>query len=121
MAKLEWVGKARTLKPDGLYEIVVNQPGVGATTYGQAQRVGRIAEMILAPHKAKSSSRKGKKQDPGVEIKVTRGNKGVDAFVYLDDSASDQAAAAIEFGHTNNRTGKRVEGIAPLRKAAGLA
>lgn len=111
MAKLEWVGKARNIKPDGLYEIVVNQPGVGATTYGQAQRVGRIAEMILAGHKDKGHAR----------IEVTRGNKGVDAFVYLNDDRGAKAAAAIEYGHTNNRTGKRVEGIAPLRKAAGLA
>lgn len=120
MARLEWIGKARRTKPDGLYEIVVNQPGVGATTYAKGQQVGAIAEGILAPHKAKNSSRKGKKQDPGVQIEVNRGNKGVDTFVYLDDTASDQAAAAIEFGHMNKHTGKWVEGIAPLRKAAGL-
>lgn len=110
MARLEWIGKARRTKPDGLYEIVVNQPGVGATTYAKAQQVGAIASGILATHVDKGHA----------TIDVARGAKGVDAFVKLNDERGDQAAAAIEFGHLNNRSGKWVEGIAPLRKAAGL-
>lgn len=111
MATFEWVGEARRLKPDGLYRIVSNKPGVGATTYAIAQKVGATATGILAGHTDQGHS----------TIEVTRGHKGVDAFVYLNDERGDKAAAAIEFGHKNNRTGKRVEGIAPLRKAAGLA
>lgn len=108
MARLQWTGKAARRKPDGLYEIVVNQPGVGAETYAKAQEVAARAEGILAGHKDQGHAK----------IEATRGNKGVDAFVYLNDERGAKAAAAIEFGHINKRTKKAVAGIAPLRKAA---
>lgn len=110
MAKLQWIGKARRTEPDGLYEIVVNQPGVGTSTLAVAQKVGAIAEGILAQNRDKGHAR----------IEVEQRAKRVDAFVVLNDEAGAKAAAAIEFGHNNKRSGKHVEGVAPLRKAAGL-
>lgn len=104
MAKFEWIGKAKRVGPpdDGLYEIVANLPPIGRTTYAEAQKVGAKAEAILAAHRAEGHS----------SIRVERGHKRVDAFVYLDDSRGDQAAAAIEFGTS------RSQAVAPLRKAA---
>lgn len=97
MADFEWLGKAKRKKPDGLYEIVVRQKGVGATTYGIAEAIHGIATGIHSAYRDKGHS----------QITVSKGDKS-DAFVNLDDSAGSGAAWKIEM-HTGS-----------LRKAAGL-
>ena len=109
VGKLEWTGKAARRKPDGLYEIVVRQPGVGAETFAVAQQVGAAAEGILAQHRDEGMS----------SIEVTKGTRS-DAFASLTHKRGVKAAAAIEYGaRRHNRTGKPLPPIAPLRKGAG--
>lgn len=89
-----------------LYEHIVNQPPVGRATFKVAKQIGTVAEGVLSAHRDKGHA----------EIEVKRGSKRVDAFVNLKDDRGAKAAAAIEFGHVNNRSGKFVQGLAPLRK-----
>lgn len=104
MAKFTWL-----VSESKLSEIVVNKPPVGRKTYSIAKRVGAKAEAVLAGHRRTGAAK----------IEVKRGTKRVDAFVTLSDESGDRAAAAIEFGHINNRSGKFVQGLAPLR--SGIA
>lgn len=97
MADFEWLGEAKRKKPDGLYEIVVRQKGIGQTTWGVATQVYNIAHSILTEHRYQGHS----------HIKISRGDRS-DAFVNLDDSEGKGAAWKIE-RHTG-----------ALRKAAGL-
>lgn len=89
------------------HEIVVRQRPIGNKTKSVADDIGFTADKILDAHRHKGHAR----------IEVVRGKKS-DAFVRLDDSRGDKAAAAIEFGHYNKQAKRFVPGIAPLRKAA---
>lgn len=113
MGDFEWVGKARRKKPDGLYEIVVREPGVRPAIRAEADKVGAKASAVLAANRDTGASR----------IEVNSGDV-VDAFVEL----VDKGAMSIEFGHTHkwkDKDGtvksKFVQGVAPLRKAIGRA
>ena len=101
MAKFTWL-----VTEPRLNEIVVNKPPIGRKTHSVAKSVGAKAEAVLAGHRRTGAAK----------IEVKRGTKRVDAFVTLSDESGDRAAAAIEFGHINNRTGNFVQGLAPLRK-----
>lgn len=111
MGTFEWVGKSRRVKPDGLYEIVVREPGVKPAIRAHADSVGAKASAVLAANRDTGAS----------YIEVNSGDV-VDAFVEL----VDPAAMSIEFGHIHrwkDREGtvqsKFVQGVAPLRKAIG--
>lgn len=110
MGRFEWVGKAKRIEPDGLYEIVVRKPGVKAATKAAADETGARASSILAGHR----------HDGHARIEVTQGTV-VDAFVNL----VDPAAMSIEFGHMHAGWERDdgdpiyVQGVAPLRRAIG--
>lgn len=106
MGDFEWIGRFKQHKPDKLYEYIARRPGVRASVFSEAKKVGTRAEAILAGHRDRGHSR----------IKVEKGTLA-DAFVVLDDTRGKGAAAAIEFGHMK-RDGSHVPGVAPLRKAA---
>ena len=74
---------------------------------------------------ANASARRGKsrlaqhRHDGDSKVTVTEGT--VDAFVNLDDTAGQWAAAAIEFGHRAGGTnGKFVPGLYIISKATGF-
>lgn len=64
-----------------------------------------IAESVLEWHRYSGDSR----------IVVSTGD--IDWFVSLDDERGYPAAAAIEFGHTDSKTGEWVPGIGALQAA----
>lgn len=85
-------------------DIVAHLPGVKAEVYATAQKGAGRAEGILAAHRYEGHSR----------ITVTRGS--LDAFVSLDDTRGDHAAAAIEFGRSGGRGGA-TQGVHALSRA----
>lgn len=84
-------------------EIVARLPGIRAAVRAHAAEIGNKARAKLAAHEQTG--------DAGIE--VTRGR--VDAHVSL----VDEAAAAIEYGHTTP-DGTQVRGLRVLRDAADL-
>lgn len=103
MARIDWM-----LKPNGpgqMGDRISHLPGVRAAVVHTAQEKAAIARGILMAHRAEGHS----------EITVTRGTKRVDAFVNLEDTRGQHAAAAIEFG---NKYGGG--GIDALGRAFGL-
>lgn len=101
MARFKW----NWSKKSEIYENIVRRvPGVGMSTYAEAQKRTAIAEAIMAPHHANNAP----KREPGDSVSyltTSRGSQGVDAFINLHDA--DGGALAIEGD------------IAPLRKAVG--
>jgi hypothetical protein len=87
-----------------LNHIISHLPGVRAAVYATAKEGAARAAAVLAAHKYEGHSR----------ITVTRGD--VDAFVNLDDTRGDRAAAAIEFGRSGGRGGA-TQGINALGSA----
>jgi hypothetical protein len=85
-------------------DIVAHLPGVKAEVYATAQKGAARAEGILAAHRYEGHSR----------ITVTRGS--LDAFVSLDDTRGDHAAAAIEYGRSGGRGGA-TQGVHALSRA----
>jgi hypothetical protein len=84
---------------DGVHDAVVDY----------AKKSARIGKMRLAQHR----------HDGDSKVTVTEGD--VDAFVNLDDTAGEWAAAAIEFGHRAGGTnGKFVPGLYIISKATGF-
>lgn len=73
--------------------------GVTGAVRATAEAGAARAKGVLATHRHQGHS----------EINVTTGD--VDAFVNLDDSRGQRAAAAIEFGHSGHR------GIGALARA----
>lgn len=74
-------------------DIVAHQPGVRKALRDTAKAGGRRAAAILAAHR----------HDGDARITVTYG--ALDAFVNLDDSRGQRAAAAIEFGRSGGARG----------------
>jgi len=85
-------------------DIVAHLPGVKAEVYATAQKGASRAEGVLAAHRYEGHSR----------ITVTRGS--LDAFVSLDDTRGDHAAAAIEYGRSGGRGGA-TQGVHALSRA----
>jgi len=85
-------------------DIVAHLPGVKAEVYATAQAGAGRAEGVLAAHRYEGHSR----------ITVTRGS--LDAFVSLDDTRGDHAAAAIEYGRSGGRGGA-TQGVHALARA----
>lgn len=85
-------------------DIVAHLPGVKAAVYDKAQDGASRASAVLAAHHYEGHSK----------ITVTRGT--TDAFVNLDDSRGDHAAAAIEYGRTTGRGGS-TQGVHALGAA----
>jgi hypothetical protein len=84
---------------DGVHDAVVDYANASA----------RRGKMRLARHR----------HDGDSKVTVTEGS--VDAFVNLDDTAGEWAAAAIEFGHRAGGTnGKFVPGLYIISKATGF-
>lgn len=79
-------------------------PGVRKELRSTAKAGAGRAEAILAAHRAEGHSR----------ITVTYGS--LDAFVSLDDTRGDHAAAAIEYGRRGGKYGV-TSGIHALRSA----
>lgn len=82
--------------------LISHMPGVRKKVRSTARQGAARASAILAAHRAEGHSR----------ITVTYGD--VDAFVNLDDTRGDRAAAAIEYGR--NRRGV-TSGVHALRSA----
>jgi len=83
--------------------------GVHKTVVDHADSSARTAKVRLAQHK----------HDGDSKITVTEGD--VDAFVNLDDTAGERAAAAIEFGHrSGGANGRYVPGLYIISKATGF-
>jgi hypothetical protein len=83
--------------------------GVHDTVVDYANDSARKGKMRLAQHRHEGDSK----------VTVTEGD--VDAFVNLDDTAGQWAAAAIEFGHRAGGTnGKFVPGLYIISKATGF-
>lgn len=78
--------------------------GVVAAVRAKAEEGGARARAILAAHHVTGASR----------IVVDHG--AVDAFVSLDDTRGDRAAAAIEYGRSGGRGGA-TQGIHALSRA----
>ena len=101
MARFKWNWSTES----EIYRNIVRRvPGVGASTYAEAQKRTAVAEAIMAPHHANNAPRR-KPGDSVSYLTTSRGGQRVDAFINLHDA--DGGALAIE--------GE----IAPLRKAVG--
>ena len=88
-------------------EIVAHLPGVIAAVAKTAEKGGVRAAILLTQHTTEG--------DQGhARITVTHGS--VDSFVNLDDTRSQSAAAAIEFGRSGGKRGPS-EGIFVLTRA----
>jgi hypothetical protein len=87
-----------------LDERVAHMAGVKAAVYEAAKGGAARAEAVLTAHRHQGHAR----------ITVTRGS--VDAFVNLDDTRGQRAAAAIEYGRSGGRGGP-TQGIYALRSA----
>ena len=74
-------------------DIVAHLPGVKAEVYATAAEGQARAQAILDAHRYTGASR----------ITLTHGS--LDAFVSLDDTRGDHAAAAIEYGRSGGRGG----------------
>ena len=86
-------------------DIVAHLPGVKAEVYAKAQEGAGRASGVLAAHRYQGHSR----------ITVTRGT--LDAFVSLDDTRGQHAAAAIEYGRSGGPDGQATQGINALGSA----
>lgn len=84
--------------------VVSHLPGVKAAVFAKADEGAARATAILAAHRHHGDS----------QITITRGD--VDAFVNLDDTRGQRAAAAIEYGRSGGRGGPS-QGIHALRRA----
>lgn len=85
-------------------EIVAHLGGVRASVTAKAAEGAARARGVLAAHRAEGHA----------QITVTHGD--LDAFVNLDDTRGDRAAAAIEFGRSGGRGGA-TQGINALGSA----
>lgn len=93
---------ARRRSAQSINDIVAHLNGVTDAVHHTATQIGIQAEAKLELHR-----------DTGrAEIVVSRGD--VDSFVSL----VDEAAAAIEFGHWHNKSGRWVDGLYIIRGAA---
>jgi hypothetical protein len=88
-------------------ETISHLAGVRAAVYAKAKDGAEVAKAILDFHYHDGHSR----------ITVTRGT--VDAFVNLDDTRGQRAAAAIEFGRSGGRRGAS-QGIYAITGAFGI-
>ena len=86
-------------------DTVAHLPGVKAAVYATAKKGGARAQAILDAHRHQGHS----------QITVTRG--GLDAFVSLDDTRGQRAAAAIEYGRSNGADGEATQGVGALAGA----
>jgi hypothetical protein len=84
--------------------LISHMPGVRRQVTTTARKGAARASAILAAHHYRGDSR----------ITVTYGS--VDAFVNLDDTRGQHAAAAIEYGRRRGRRGTSV-GVHALRSA----
>jgi hypothetical protein len=89
-------------------KVISHLAGVRAAVYGKAKDGAEVASAILDFHHHSGHAR----------ITVTRGT--VDAFVNLDDTRGQRAAAAIEFGRSGGKRGAS-QGIYAVTGAFGLA
>ena len=95
---------ARVTLYQNLERTVAHLPTVVGAVRATAKRGQAGASAVLAAHRHTGDA----------EITVTHGD--VDAFVNLDDSRGQQAAAAIEFGRSGGARGPS-QGIGALSKA----
>lgn len=96
-------------KLDAMNFAISGIDGVHDEVFDYATKSARIAKMRLAQHR----------HDGDSKVTVTEGD--VDAFVNLDDTAGQMAAAAIEFGHrAGGANGQYVPGLYIISKATGF-
>ena len=88
-------------------KLVAQTPEVKAELLEHANQVADRARADLAGHRDTGASR----------IEVMQGD--VDAHVVMNDTGKG-AAISIEFDHIHNFTGRKVEGLYILHRAAGL-
>lgn len=86
-------------------DIVAHLPGVRSEVSSTANRGAGRARAILAMHRHEGHS----------EITVTHGS--LDAFVSLDDTRGDHAAAAIEYGRSGGEGRSATQGVFALAGA----
>lgn len=104
---------ARVNLRNDLDEIVAKLPGVMASVDSEAGEIGGRANALLAAHRRTGAAH--------IDVDTA----GVDATVSLVDNTPQDSGAlpavAIEYGHTDKRTGEHVEGLYVITKAAGFA
>lgn len=88
-------------------DIVAHLGGVKAAVRATADEGAARAKAILDAHRRTGAA----------QITVTRGTKGVDWFVNLDDSRGYPAAAAIEYGRSGGVHGPATQGVGALARA----
>lgn len=94
----------RLIPQKRMNEVVSHLPGVRGAVRAKAKEGAGRARGVLAAHRYQGHSR----------ITITYGS--VDAFVNLDDTRGQRAAAAIEFGRSGGSRGAS-QGIYALRSA----
>lgn len=94
----------RLIPQERMNHVVSHIPGVRGAVRAKAREGAGRARAVLAAHRYQGHSR----------ITVTTGS--VDAFVNLDDTRGQRAAAAIEFGRSGGRGGS-TQGVYALRSA----
>lgn len=92
--------------PKTLHRILAGHAGVREARRSLASEIGDTAEGILGAHR-----------DTG-RASISVEHSRLDSFVSLNDPGGN--AMSIEFGHTDKRSGKRVDGVHALYRASGL-
>lgn len=94
-------------------ETVAHLPGVQAAVDAQGAEIASKAESLLAAHRRTGAAH------------IEADYSGIDATVSLVDNTAQSSGAlpavAIEYGHRDKRSGKFVEGIYVITRAAGFA
>ncbi len=108
--KILWLaGNDNGAPMDAMNMIISSIDGVHDAVVDHANASARRGKSRLAQHR----------HDGDSKVTVTEGS--VDAFVNLDDTAGEWAAAAIEFGHrAGGANGKYVPGLYIISKATGF-
>lgn len=100
------------IRPD-LDATVAHLQGVGEAVHDQGDQIGARAESILAAHRKTGAAH------------IDVHHSETDSYVSLVDETEQETnaipAVAIEYGHTDKRTGEHVEGLYIITKAAGFA
>lgn len=104
---------AKLISQKAMNLIISDLEEVKGEVANEAQEIAHKASRALAPHKAHSDRYDGHSTG-NHHVTVTHGD--TDSFVNLEGDAP----ASLEFGHTDHRSGKHVNGLYILTRAAGL-
>ena len=89
-----------------LHRILAGHTAVRQARRALAEQIGQEADATLSAHRDSGKA--------SISVEHSR----LDSFVSLNDPGGN--AMSIEFGHTDKRSGKHVDGLHALYRAAGL-